>query len=506
MKPTNSTDDFSHRWEEIVAYLDGELSPAESAQVEQQLAADEQYRRQLQGLQRTWQALDELPAVSVDDNFAKTTMEMVVDVARSDIDAQTLALPIQRRKKRLSTFLLTTASLLLGVLVYRLAWENPNDALLANLPVVQYIDVYSQFRDVEFLRLLSHVLASKNWPNDLESEELQQRVKQFQLVATPESRHQWLNDLPPDDRIALKAKANRFRALSEKQQANLRELQETVAISPDAVELQKTMLQYQHWLNGLPPSEQFELRELSVNDRVHRISRMIDQQTLMDSLELSPEELDTFLRTVRPRLNGLKEEMIQNMSPGERRAFENAPPERKGWHLIRKFGTSSPTHREQLHRIIRDALPDSKREQFEKLSPGEQRERFFGWMQQAMWSEASNRRPGQRRRRIEPTEEQLEEFFVEEVDAATKERLLALPRDEMQQQLLRMIRRNLPVWDWQPHGSQHTRPFSDRPPLSAEFDRRGRGPGPRRHDRRNGSRSDHPPERPRFPPPHPDDR
>lgn len=505
MKPTNSTDDSSHRWEEIVAYLDGELPPEESARVELQLATDEQYRRQLQELQRTWQVLDELPAVRVGDHFAKTTMEMVVDVARSDVDSQTRALPIQRRKKRLSTFLLAITSLLLGILVFRLTWENPNRALVANLPVIQYIDIYSQFRDVEFLRLLNRATASKNWPKDFDHEEHQQRLEQFQKVAAHESRQQWLTDLAPDDRISLKAKANRFRAFSEKQQASLRQLHETIAASPDKIELQETMLHYQHWLNGLPPSEQFELRELSAKDRVRRISRMIDQQTHDDSLDLSPEELDAFFRAMKPRLNELREQMVQDMSPRERLAFENTSAREKGWHLIRKFAASSPVHREQLHRMVLDALPDSKREQFEKLPAVEQRERFFGWMRQAMWSGASQRGPEQRRRQIEPTEEQLEEFFVEEVDAATKERLLALPRDEMQQQLKRMIRGNMPARDWQPNGSPHMRPYPNRPP-GADFDRRGRGPGPRRHDRRNGPHSDRPLERPRFPPPHPDDR
>jgi anti-sigma factor RsiW len=122
MSDKTQPDDQSRQLEEIVAYLDGELSPQESAQVEQRLASDETYRQKLQSLQRAWTALDELPAATLDDRFAQTTMEMIVATARSDVKLQTQAMPAQRRKQRLSTMLLVTAAVLLGALAFRLVW------------------------------------------------------------------------------------------------------------------------------------------------------------------------------------------------------------------------------------------------------------------------------------------------------------------------------------------------------------------------------------------------
>ena len=46
--------------QELVAYLDGELDAETSTRVEQRLTEDDDYRTQLQQLQRTWDLLDEL--------------------------------------------------------------------------------------------------------------------------------------------------------------------------------------------------------------------------------------------------------------------------------------------------------------------------------------------------------------------------------------------------------------------------------------------------------------
>ena len=62
---SSSDDDKSQQLEEIVAYLDGELSPQESAQVERRLASDETYRQKLQSMERAWAALPEATRAEV---------------------------------------------------------------------------------------------------------------------------------------------------------------------------------------------------------------------------------------------------------------------------------------------------------------------------------------------------------------------------------------------------------------------------------------------------------
>ena len=141
--------------EELVAYLDGELSPEESRRVEERLATDADYRQQLRDLDQAWEALDALPATNVDDNFARTTIEMVAVAAQRDIDQHTAQVTAAKRNRTAWWIAAGAAVAALGFAATRMLLPNPNDALIANLPVIQQFDVLSQIDDVEFLRTLA---------------------------------------------------------------------------------------------------------------------------------------------------------------------------------------------------------------------------------------------------------------------------------------------------------------------------------------------------------------
>ncbi len=483
MNDHSSSDDNSKQLEEIVAYLDGELSPQESAQVERRLASDETYRQKLQSIDRAWAALDELPAATVDDQFSKTTMELVVESARNEVEQQTRALPVQQRKQRLSTVVLVTAAALLGALVFRLVWENPNRALVADLPLIQYIDIYSQFRDDEFLRKLRQQLGDGHWALGGDAEHPMDNLEQFRLVAAADTREDWLDTLAPNERVTLRAKYNRFRSMSEEQQGRLRALHQQIESAPDAVELQQTMLEYQQWLNGLPPSEQYELRERQLEDRVRRVIQIVQAEE--KSFDLTPDELQKLYRAVRPRWTEMRERARENLS---RRGRGNIDSASVRGDPRRFLGRNSPEFQE-LIRAISEALPEDKREQFEQLTPQKQWQRFFGWMRRAERSKDDERRSRDPRRRARVSEQELEEFFVEEVDAATKEKLLAMPHDEMQQRLRRMYDGKLPSRDWNMLGDEDGRD-GRRPGPSRGFEERRRdGPPPRLQYERGSPRN-----------------
>ncbi|MFM8260706.1 MAG: anti-sigma factor family protein [Pirellula sp.] len=70
--------------EELTAYLDGELTPQESAALEQRLVEDEFLRTRLAELRKAYDLLDELPETPHSKNFTQTTIEMVIaDIKRS---------------------------------------------------------------------------------------------------------------------------------------------------------------------------------------------------------------------------------------------------------------------------------------------------------------------------------------------------------------------------------------------------------------------------------------
>src|SRR3972149_5403790 len=130
--------------EEIVAYLDGELSPDKAGRVEARLAADPSYREQLQRLDQAWSALEELPPATIDDTFAKTPIQMVAFAAEKALAEQTRAMPIQRRKR---TRLLAVVGLCAAAAGFAFAAAFLPDAkqrLIDNLPVILEVDVFTQ--------------------------------------------------------------------------------------------------------------------------------------------------------------------------------------------------------------------------------------------------------------------------------------------------------------------------------------------------------------------------
>ena len=143
--------------EELVAYLDGELSPDECRRVEERLAGDADYRQQLRDLDQAWEALDALPAASAGDDFARTTIEMVTVAAQ---DEQSTAHGTSRRDKPAPPAL--TWPSLRGAAVRR-SVSSPRAgccpirtlACIADLPVIRQMDLLAQIEDVDFLRQLS---------------------------------------------------------------------------------------------------------------------------------------------------------------------------------------------------------------------------------------------------------------------------------------------------------------------------------------------------------------
>ncbi len=141
--------------EQLVAYLDGELSPEESRRVESLLASDPAVRRRLQGLDCSWQALDELERVPLDNQFTRTTMEMVALAATEDLERNRREKPRQRRRRWLLAGLSLGLAAACGFVVVWFAWPDPDRQLLQDLPLLQRLDEYRQVDDIEFLKMLA---------------------------------------------------------------------------------------------------------------------------------------------------------------------------------------------------------------------------------------------------------------------------------------------------------------------------------------------------------------
>ncbi|HEV3137663.1 MAG TPA: hypothetical protein VGZ26_07155 [Pirellulales bacterium] len=140
--------------EELTAYLDGELDAGAVKRIEERLGRDPAYQAELQRLERAWDLLDRLPRASVNETFTKTTMEMVAVAAAKDAAAVQSAWPRRHRRQQLAGGLGLVVAGLVGFVVGRWWWPNPNEQLLRDLPLLKNFDLYYQADNIDFLRLL----------------------------------------------------------------------------------------------------------------------------------------------------------------------------------------------------------------------------------------------------------------------------------------------------------------------------------------------------------------
>ncbi len=141
--------------ERLVAYLDGELSADSSRQVEEMLAGDPKVRQTLQGLDRTWELLDQLEAPQAAENFTRSTLEMVTVAAAEDTERDRIEASRNRRRRWVIVGGSLLAASVAGFLVVGEAvWPDPNRQLIEDLPVLENLDEYRQIEDVQFLRAL----------------------------------------------------------------------------------------------------------------------------------------------------------------------------------------------------------------------------------------------------------------------------------------------------------------------------------------------------------------
>src|SRR5881394_3636280 len=118
--------------DEIVAYLDGELAPQDCRRVESRLATDEEYRQELHELDRAWEALDVLPASTVDDGFAQTTIELACVAAEADLTEHTATAKAANRNRIWRWIAAGVAAGLFGFVAGRALVPHRNETLLAD--------------------------------------------------------------------------------------------------------------------------------------------------------------------------------------------------------------------------------------------------------------------------------------------------------------------------------------------------------------------------------------
>ncbi|WP_442483856.1 hypothetical protein [Aeoliella sp. SH292] len=487
--------------EELVAYLDGELSVGESESVESRLHQDDHARSELQKFDRVWNALDDLPRITVDDTFTRTTIEMAAVEARKELAHETAMLPIRRRNRWLKLAALTTAAGLIGFAAIAALAPNPNRELYTNLPVILELDAYSEVRDIEFLRLL-HDQAG-DWLLSEWGAEIEKPVSDLAAV-TPASyteRREFVTALPASEQTDVASKHRRYESLTPEMRDELNEWHRTVAAAPDAKELQKTLLAYYAWVSQQGEVEQARLRTLSAAERLARVQEIQAETEKRNKWHLSPREASALRSTLdelanNPEMKRLHQAMVKSL-PSLDKLPERLSPDRAD--LLRKLRRMSPQQTmlfvmwlssggraEFMNPAIvayRDAIEQHLVAAIDPSMLAKLPEEPLGRTRQlAVWLTVASRPQGK------PDVATLEEyFFSDKLTEAERQELLAKPLEQMLKELEVLYAREF-ADDDQFWSELRGGPFGGGRRGGWDRGRDGRGPEGRGDGRRDGER------------------
>lgn len=289
--------------EELTAYLDGELAPNEVLRVEQRLGSDPFYLAEMQSLQRTWDLFDQLPTEQqADDAFVRTTMEMVVREAATEIKRK------QRRNWRrwIPRAILVAIPLALFAISYgamRIVTTAPHRQLVNNLRLIENLDAYRQLdADLDFLLQLNEKGLFAETPNyDINSASelptdwfVYNDPGALPSRETIEQRRQRIETLDLDAKILLRKNFERFEQLTPAEQQSLQNFHNELSSHPDRDQLLPVMAAYAEWLKTLVPAEQVSLRDnKDTTARVNEISNILARQTREAFGRSGPTKLPT---------------------------------------------------------------------------------------------------------------------------------------------------------------------------------------------------------------------
>jgi len=506
--------------EELVAYLDGELSPDETARVEEQIARDPQLRRELDYLAKTWDWLDALERPTVDEEFTRTTIEMVAASALSEAERIRRQAPRRAALEWVFGGLAAVLLAVVGVLTASAVWTNPNQWLLENYSLIQNQDLYRRGESLAYLELLDQSgvfdsadafeseAAGTSPPPDAGAEPPSSgpAAPTNQGDAGPtaaDGSHEPLRVVPPmtpaaarkeiaalssEQRQELQQKLVRFSRLTEAEQERLRRLHEELWRHPKSEHLARVLTLYCRWYAMLMPHQRLELETLPDEQRIAWI-RQRQQELLSEAMRnalfnFPPERLRNILSGTRalganeqlPREDwGALFKFFENLAAGRARQMldGNAWPPARREEILRNLSRFQDDDRKREYlamlwlqnqldhpdadppitaedvAALRAELSPETRQRLESLPPDAQIRLVWTWAKagvifryiapRVMWD---FRRP--------MSEQELSKFVEEQLSKEDRERLLALPPEEMRREVIRLyLRQNFPgMGEW----------------------------------------------------------
>lgn len=432
-------DDASLR-EELVAYLDGELSVEQTRRIEERAAREPRTRRILEEFDRTWHLLDELESPATNEDLTRTTLEMVALAAAGDAERAKAAAPRARWRMRLWTLAGLVAAAAAGFALVAALAPDPNAQLLQDLPLLENLDQYKAVGSIGFLRALKDDDPFATEPGTTQAVPIRASGK------TIAQRRQFVAGMTVKEREDLFENEKSFLTeLKPEQRRRLRDLYTEIQGDRDRDKLLALMTRYWEWFSAQSYAVRNDQQQL---DPAKRLAEIKKQLTLTGSeIRLDEESRAGLIRwmdfyTTQHDTRAIQEWARSRGGPGgpfggPPRPNPNARLGRRAnvraWlrhSLLSQDAVQHPPISPDEMANLRASLSPDVRGKFDAIhKPEEQFRVIASWLREPSWP----------RETLRPEfEEQLADFFETKLDKEQQDRLMARPVDEMYRELGRM--------------------------------------------------------------------
>lgn len=276
--------------EQLTAYLDGELTPAESANLERNLVDDQSLRKRLAELRQAYDLLDKIPETPHKQSFTQSTISMVVqEVKQAQVEpvATTTVVSAKRHwfawPNILAVIALSIfAGLGLGGLGAMLQTRNElaNLSVVANLPGLQDVGEWrvaqELSKDGELIDYLSERYSDRSIPS---------------LPESLWSRRSWVQALNPVQIAKLENGREQLIKLPRETVARLAAMQYQVDEQPNAESINRTIRVVGHVLDAMPNSRRQDLEGSTPEQRIRMLREHLHFRAAMFyAADLTPED------------------------------------------------------------------------------------------------------------------------------------------------------------------------------------------------------------------------
>ncbi|WP_165246110.1 anti-sigma factor family protein [Paludisphaera soli] len=141
----------------LVAYIDGELTEAESRALSTKLTHSPTARREVDLLKKTWEALEKLPRPHVSEEFHERTLSYVhsLEVGRGARFAP-LAGVARSFVRGVACLLILASAGAAGYGAVRHLWPDPDERVIRDLSLAEHLDEYLEVGGFDLLDALKN--------------------------------------------------------------------------------------------------------------------------------------------------------------------------------------------------------------------------------------------------------------------------------------------------------------------------------------------------------------